>query len=903
MLWHKSTSDTSFPPIVADIQHYDDETILVQIIRRNSTPVADCSKVNGVNLEQILRIRVIHPNATVNEINLDLNYLNINPINYCLYNDHFTHLNPIRIYPLQKPFVLLNYMSTTNSSDPTTYEEWGEVIDWNGIIKSNISFGPSYGTMSVIQLNIDKTLGFLRFATVKKDNMTWTKWQQYSVDPSGKLSNLTSANLTLRDFSNYSMPIISTVDGGYAIFHTYNSYDNNSNLLLSRGGLSVTFVSYNQSQTAPSREMVLYQITQPNMRAGSVSCDTVNALTFGNNHTCIMSISNLNNTETYYVKINFLLSGAVLSSNIIPLDFHNVALSNITSPDFNLTFKQGWSVQSMPSGGYTLHRASKNAHYIYAYGEDNNPIPIHTNSFLTNSFGANAVINNNTFLLASSDTNFQNTSWSLITIQLPKVLKNYDYGCRNLLISKTTPSLNDSVNSDTHMLYITFFDAIILSTGYVTIYKTSDNSIRQRISATMNEFINIDSKGTTISISVIGSTFNQYGEEYYVKVDYNFVKSAMNNEPIKGIEGRIWRLKSNNSINDDKQRPSETYVDGLATFTIDASKKIAVFSIIERDNYYKDLLNEITAKVSVGLGRLDYMEDLSNSSFSIIIYPIYDKTENTVLGVVSDLNNMIVYKQITTFSTGLTNDLNSTTGFQRINESELMTAFYMLMEFNHTTNFPIIGIGTWWSLFINAAIIFVTGLFAISLLFHILSIYILHSKKFEAISSAILRLTLIIPNFIILLLFIVYIPKIDPIVYLPSVLLFSILLLVNFCIAIYSVYNGIIKHPVFKEWVARRKVLVALLTILAATDYEYLYILKDGPRFSEVAIDYKYLTIMKDDPESNEAKTYYEYLKILKYELGSDEIKQIKLINIFRQIFKFPIIFETFFETFSGLLY
>ncbi|RIB06061.1 hypothetical protein C2G38_543550 [Gigaspora rosea] len=211
MIRKESTSNTSFPPIVADIRHYDDETILVQIIRRNSTPSADCSKVNGVNLEQILRIRVIHPNATVNEINLDLNYLNIDPINYCLYNDNFTHFNPIRIYPLQKPFILLNYINTTNSSDPTTYDEWGEVIDWNGIIKSKIFFGPSYGTMSAIQLNIDKTLGFLRIATVKKDYLMWTEWQQYSVDTSGKLSNLTSAKLTLRDFSNYSMPIISTV--------------------------------------------------------------------------------------------------------------------------------------------------------------------------------------------------------------------------------------------------------------------------------------------------------------------------------------------------------------------------------------------------------------------------------------------------------------------------------------------------------------------------------------------------------------------------------------------------------------------------------------------------------------------------------------------------------------------
>ncbi|RIB06059.1 hypothetical protein C2G38_543489 [Gigaspora rosea] len=63
-----------------------------------------------------------------------------------------------------------------------------------------------------------------------------------------------------------------------------------------------------------------------------------------------------------------------------------------------------------------------------------------------------------------------------------------------------------------------------------------------------------------------------------------------------------------------------------------------------------------------------------------------------------------------------------------------------------------------------------------------------------------------------------------------------------------------------------------------------------------------YLTIMKDVPESNRAKTDYEYLKILKHKFGSDEIKQIKLINIFRQIFKVPIICGAFYDIFFRIV-
>ncbi|KAF0541543.1 hypothetical protein F8M41_005314 [Gigaspora margarita] len=100
------------------------------------------------------------------------------------------------------------------------------------------------------------------------------------------------------------------------------------------------------------------------------------------------------------------------------------------------------------------------------------------------------------------------------------------------------------------------------------------------------------------------------------------------------------------------------------------------------------------------------------------------------------------------------------------------------------------------------------------------------------------------------------------------------------------------------ENTAQQRGLVTVLAILAVTDYEYLAILKNVPRFNETEIDFKYLTIMKDDPESVKAKTDYEYLKILKDELTPDEIKQIKQINMFRQIFRLTIIYGALFDIF-----
>ncbi|RIB25260.1 hypothetical protein C2G38_2241521 [Gigaspora rosea] len=110
--------------------------------------------------------------------------------------------------------------------------------------------------------------------------------------------------------------------------------------------------------------------------------------------------------------------------------------------------------------------------------------------FLQITFGANVIMDNNTFLLASQYTT-NNASWSLLTIQLPN---DSDAGYDNLFIKETFPSINANVSSSTTTLNIILIIDVILSAGNITIYKVSDNSVRQRVSATMNEFCKLDYK-------------------------------------------------------------------------------------------------------------------------------------------------------------------------------------------------------------------------------------------------------------------------------------------------------------------------------------------------------------------------------------------------------------------------
>ncbi|RIB22658.1 hypothetical protein C2G38_964091 [Gigaspora rosea] len=678
-------------PIVLDLHTYDDGTTLALIARMDPTLNENCKKnlelqvqqghlVYG--LEQILRIRVIQLNGTVIEINLNNLDLKLDPLNYCGAGAQ----NLIRIYALQKPFILVIYVDTTNSSDPTNYEEWGIVIDWDSGILSKIYFGPTYVNSydwtlaSTFHLNINKKLGFLRVNIVKFNDSMLYKWQQYSINDSGNVSMLQTDSIVFNQYHEYTsfqVTPMSTVDGGYALIYanTSHSFDGDDSKSLSiRGTVRANFISYNK--TVQDRTVLLYEISH-NITFVEIYCD-IASIGVGQVCTISVKLSTANNSSLEYMRVYFSTSGSV--SKLDASNFPNV--TNITSV---------WEVRSMAFGGYILYDVDQitGTHYIYAYDEYNIQTPLFstisqkqpnaTNNFpVKYNFGAKAIMNNNnTFLLPTFDIKNSITSWSLLAIPLPKVLEYHDHGYGNLQIDQINPRINGTVDSSTETLNITFFEPVYLSagptSGNITIYKTSDNSIRQIISPT-KDFCKISSDGKTININIIGSTFNQYKENYYVQMDNNFVKSSSYNEPLKGIADGVWSLTSKNMNLISMSNSSGGAVVGLVGIT-----KYAMESFLHssRSDYFTELLNEIAIKVPVRRTRLSTNEKFQYINYGKpdeqIIFSINvnlpDLYENNVDSVVSDIDTMIKYKRITTFFTNRTNDLDENYGFKIKNDS------------------------------------------------------------------------------------------------------------------------------------------------------------------------------------------------------------------------------------------
>jgi len=82
-----------------------------------------------------------------------------------------------------------------------------------------------------------------------------------------------------------------------------------------------------------------------------------------------------------------------------------------------------------------------------------------------------------------------------------------------------------------------------LSDGNITIFQKNDRkNIRQIISGNNKEYITLsdDGDGTTVNVTIIESTFNNFDESYYVSIDNNFVKSRSYQEPLYGLNEDVW---------------------------------------------------------------------------------------------------------------------------------------------------------------------------------------------------------------------------------------------------------------------------------------------------------------------------------------------------------------------------
>src|SRR6266498_881159 len=126
--YNETQTENPNSPRVFRIYKFDDDTIVVQIIRRNSSAPNDDSKTF---VDNYLSLRTIFPDGSVKAIDITLD---IQDLNFYILSVRGFISSPIKIYPVKNHWLLVTYTEAEDLENFFTYNEWAMVIDLNGKI-------------------------------------------------------------------------------------------------------------------------------------------------------------------------------------------------------------------------------------------------------------------------------------------------------------------------------------------------------------------------------------------------------------------------------------------------------------------------------------------------------------------------------------------------------------------------------------------------------------------------------------------------------------------------------------------------------------------------------------------------------------------------------------------------
>ncbi|GBC39032.2 hypothetical protein GLOIN_2v1876581 [Rhizophagus irregularis DAOM 181602=DAOM 197198] len=760
------------PPRVAEIKSYDN-IVIIRIVRN------DTSKSNSIehcNYDTLF-LRIINSDGTVIEKDIKLEGVQI--FNFCSMKmgkdeaeDHLKY----EIIGKDKLFVFYY-----NSTDDINVEGWGMTIDFDGKVIDKIPIGiwgyKGYRRLYrlrvpriQISFNINKEKGFIiGYRPLQSYDF---EWKQYKIELDGKFTILINGKIQLdsRAIVGYDS-LIPTVNESYSFIYKLNNTFSNSLKDL----IVAELIGYNKSDTA---KVFLYRGNLLNRIPQPISC---NIEYVGVGHSCSLPIKY--NESNFNLKIGFLSSGATIAINITPITF----------PNNQIGFRS-WKLQSLLFGGYMLTERAKIGmeHRLYTYIFAENGILGLEQPLLTNLNYAYAILPNNSILVAQQE---YNNTWGFNMIKLPKFTN--DNGYFNTNIESTYPEINSTIYPDIKNITINFYYPVILSDGRLSIFQIIDQRkfLRQSTSGIECILNNDDKK---VIVNILNSTFSKSGGNFYIKIDNNFVKSRIYGESLLGIRENVWNF----IIEDNKYSytiTSSTAV--LLRLTVEGSNIFKNSSYDEKNQFFNSLLDELADAVQISRDRLskndkDQIDPKSNDGkllININIEKTKDPYEKDVNSVIQDINYMMSNNDQTPIGKGKLIYLDSTYGF--------IPAPNYLQEYGPK----------------------LSGLIIILVLLVIL--YILANKREKkGHNIVIFQFSLFISDFVIDTLFIINNAKDVKMLYIPSLIFYTIPIGLNMASSFLIIAKENTRNE-FLSWFTENNRLASIFTILAGIDIELLSVL------------------------------------------------------------------------------
>jgi hypothetical protein len=676
-------------PRIWDSKALDDGTMIIRVVRKNAT-----TSINRyLCFYEMFSLRIINLDGTVVEKDLKLP---VQAFNYCVFQDNTgLFVEYMRYYLIKNNQILVTYHNATDVNNPSTYVEWGMLIDYDGNVLTRSPIGTPYVDNNlqlaipifVIKQNINREKGFLRYGRSQNSNL---EWQQFKFENDGTIAKSTSGELVLFNSNVFtSIMTMSTVDEGYAIaFANSTNTFNATNPLSPQGQLFILPIGFDKNAGSP---LLLYQTPIPNLSFVSLFCDIAYV---GVGQVCTLTASQPDPTggnlppKNFYIKINFLSSGSVTSFQVINRLFPIENNANIV-----------WKVDSLSYGGYLLSntfQASPNQFVMYGYlFDETNTNPINWDLPEPEPIGTKGVYqilpNNNTLLVSQLETD---NSWRFDVIDLPKFDENRDRGYSNLNVESTYPEIKSTINPNIQKnITINFYDPVELSDGRLSIYQLIDNKpyLRQHIDDTL---CTLENDGRTVNAKILESTFSVSSGMYYIKMDNNFVVDKSYKEPLLGIRDNVWNFNV-----EQKKVPFAPSTTGLLRLTPDGTRYFDSLTSDQQSMFFNTLLNDLSNAIPVSRSRLTSNEKtqldttLNEKQYliSIGIKETRDDNDLSVVTVVDNIKTMVTNKALTSINDGMASQyLDQTYSFnptRKYNGYILNLIYYVYLYINYISIF------------------------------------------------------------------------------------------------------------------------------------------------------------------------------------------------------------------------
>ncbi|KAF0553521.1 hypothetical protein F8M41_020250 [Gigaspora margarita] len=666
-------------PLVKNIDSFPDGTVIVRIMNE----LNDSQKIY---YDQILFLRIIHPNGSVTEIN---NKYDIPDYNF----NAGDKLNPLDVYPLFDKYILVVYSTALDWNNNDTYRDRGMIIDWSGNNISDIEFGKSYvdddhdvgliPNQATFAVNSDRTKGFLRFS--QYTNSSDAVWNQYFVNSMGHLNMTGSGNIS-NFYPTYDQKyaIFSTTNNDYAIVYlnTINATDTTAPNINTpfeiHGEINAIFIRYDQNNQNISYGPITLYETKEDIILKYIYC-FINITNVGNTCKIIVSANNTN----YFCNIQFLSSGSVL-------DFSSFPVNNISENDFEVISLPFGS----PFGDYVIvdrlndSNTTFNLTLFNEKGENLSSIQIKSNFHGAHTMDA---LPNNTIFFTKPDT--ENSSWGIFGYRIP-----YEdiIGFHNLLINSSFPNSNTILNiRNTSNLTINYTIPIMQSSCNLLIYQinqTDTKILRQNYSG-LSPYCSVND--STISCKILSSTFNVLSSTYHIIVENGFVKDSKYQEQLQGIPDKLWVVYTKSVPQNDEydEYVGKSYsVTGYLRLSETGIRRFKNLSSSEQQKNIQSLSEELVKNIPIDPSRLKFSGRLEFDSNGWVLLELSINaqvpnisSQPNVNHIMEDLNALIGNKSITNL-TNLFLDIDEKHQFKPRSRSQKKCLY--LHEFSHVKSCP-----------------------------------------------------------------------------------------------------------------------------------------------------------------------------------------------------------------------